>query len=308
MGKYEFLPGMNNLLNTRHQQLSVRFEPETGVLWTLLNAKGVPCYTPDFLHEIGRHHQEIENSGGAVWMNDVMHRIRYSVVASATPGAFNLGGNLELFTHLIRNGDYDGLLSYATMCIDVMSPRMNHFNLPLTTISLIQGDALGGGLESALCSDVIIAEKSSKMGFPEILFNLFPGMGAYSLVARKIGAADTEKMILSGNIYTAEELFELGLVDVLAEDGAGIAAVHEFIKKQSRCSNGFVAVQRARQRFNPVTHQELMDITTIWADAAIQLCEKDLKVMDRLVRSQQKHYCNSEHTVAVPAVEMAVVF
>jgi DSF synthase len=302
MGKLEFLPCMTDLLETKYKQLATRFDAETGALWTLLNADGVPTYTPEFLHEIGQHHRQIENSGGMVWMNDALHRIRYSVVASMTPGAFNLGGNLDLFVRLIKNGDHNGLLRYATLCIDVMSPRMNHFGLPLTTISLIQGDALGGGLESALASDVIIAEKSSKMGFPEILFNLFPGMGAYSLVARKIGTLDTEKMLLSGNIYSAEELFELGLVDVLAEDGEGEAAVGQFIRKQSRCSNGFQAVQRARQRFNPVTRQELMDITTLWADAAMQLSEKDLKVMERLVRSQLKHYGKAEQ----PAAEMAV--
>jgi DSF synthase len=297
MGKIE-LSCMTNLLETQFKQIAMRFDAETGALWTLLNANGVPTYTPEFLNEIGQHHQEIKNGGGMVWVNDTLHRIRYSVVASMTPGAFNLGGNLELFIQLIRNGDRNGLLRYATLCIDVMSPRMNHFGLPLTTISLIQGDALGGGLESALASDVIIAEKSSKMGFPEILFNLFPGMGAYSLVARKIGTADAEKMILSGNIYSAEELFELGLVDVLAEDGEGGAAVEQFIRKQSRSSNGFMAVQRARQRFNPVTNQELMDITILWADAAMQLSEKDLKVMERLVRSQQKHYGKSGHPAA----------
>ena len=54
------------------------------------------------------------------------------------------------------------------------------FNLPFTTISLVQGDALGGGFEAALCGDIIIAEKQARFGFPEVLFNLFPGMGAYN--------------------------------------------------------------------------------------------------------------------------------
>lgn len=290
MGRVEMLPGIINPLEIEYTQVSTRFEKEHGVLWTLLDANGVPCYTPGFLNEIGNHHAAIRNSGGSVWADGELHRIRYSVVASLTPGVFNLGGNLELFTKLIRNRDRESLLRYATLCIDVMYSRMNHFNLPLTTISLIQGDALGGGLESALVSDVIIAERGSKMGFPEILFNLFPGMGAYSLVARKIGAVHAEKMILSGNIYSAEELHELGLVDMVVERGEGEDAVHEFIRRQSRSSNGFLAVQRARQRVNPVSYEELMEITTIWADAALELTEKDVKVMDRLIRSQKKNF------------------
>ena len=69
-----------------------------------------------------------------------------------------------------------------------------------------------------------------------------------------------------------------------------IQAAQDYVKKQERRANGYQAVQRARHRFNPVTHQELQDITTIWVDAALNLTEKDLKVMDRLVRSQQKMF------------------
>lgn len=290
MAKIEVVSSKSHLLETKYTQLSTRFDPGYGILWTLMNPEGVPCYTLDFLNELNHHHKSIEGCRGVVGVAGNLYSIRYSVVASHTPGIFNLGGQLALFAQLIKNRDRQSLLHYATMCIDVMSLRMNHFNLPLTTISLIQGDALGGGFESALASDIIVAERSSKMGFPEILFNMFPGMGAYSFLARRIGSVQAEKMILSGKIYRAEELHELGLVDVLVEDGEGEDAVYQFVRKQSHNSNGFMAVQRARQRFNPINYQELIDITTIWADAALQLSDRDLKVMERLVRSQQKMF------------------
>jgi enoyl-CoA hydratase/carnithine racemase len=60
--------------------------------------------------------------------------------------------------------------------------------------------------------DVIIAERGAKFGFPENIFGLFPGMGAYSLVARRVGAAFAEEMMLGGRIYTAEEMKDVGLV------------------------------------------------------------------------------------------------
>lgn len=290
MGKIEIVSSKSHLLEAKYTQLSTRFDPGYGILWTLMDPVGVPCYTLDFLNELNHHHKSIEGCRGVVSVAENLYPIRYSVVASHTPGVFNLGGQLALFAQLIKNRDRQSLLHYATMCIDVMSLRMKHFNLPLTTISLVQGNALGGGFESALASDIIIAERSSKMGFPEILFNMFPGMGAYSFVARRIGPIQAEKIILSGKIYSAEELHELGLVNVLVEDGEGEDAVYEFIRKQSHNSNGFMAVQRARQLFNPITYQELIDITAIWADAALQLGDRDIKVMERLVRSQQKMF------------------
>lgn len=275
-------------LEREFSHLSVRYDSERALLWTLLNPCEVPCFNLELLGQLRAHHDELEAFSSGLGCNNSHLEIRYSVLASLTPGIFNLGGQLALFRELIRKGDREALLHYATKCIDVINQRVHHFGAPLVTITLLQGDALGGGLEAALTSDIIIAERRSQLGFPEILFNLFPGMGAYSLIARKVSPRFAEKMILSGKMYSAEELYEAGLVDVLAEDGKGVEAVNEYIRKQERRSNGFLAVQKARHRFNPVTHEEMMDITTVWVDAALKLTEKDLKVMDRFVRSQEK--------------------
>lgn len=293
-GQLGMLPRENNLLENKYSQLSTRFDPEHGVLWTEMNAEGIPCCTGELLDDLYHNHKTIESSGGKIQIGDQLHQVRYSVVSSLTPGVFNLGGDLGLFSTLIRNKDRQALLKYSIKCLDVMFSRMSHFKSPLITISLVQGDALGGGLEAALTSDIIIAERSAKMGFPEMLFNLIPGHGAFSLVARKIGVNHAEKMIFSGKIYSAEELHELGLVDVLVEDGEGVEAVRDYVAKRARCSNGYMALQKAKHRFNPVTYQEMMDITNVWVEAALQLNEKDLKVMDRFLRSQKKLFGKDE--------------
>ncbi len=302
MGKVEAIPDLINPLDIDYEQISTRFEAGHGISWVSMKPKSVPCFNQVLLEELRQYHESIRYCGGMIWQDGAFHNVRYMVYASEIPGVFNLGGQLSLFRDLIRKRDRQQLEHYARMCIDAMDARIRHCDLPLVTISLVQGDALGGGFEAALTSDIIIAERSSKMGFPEILFNLFPGMGAYSFLARKIGHKQAEKLILSGKLYSAEELHEMGLVDVLVEDGEGIEAVNDYVRRQERCSNGYIAVQKARNRFNPVTYQELMDIANIWVDAALQLSEKDLKVMDRFVRSQQKLFESSEPTaVAVQA-------
>lgn len=288
MGKFEVVSGISNPLELKYSQLSPQFDPEDGILWLLMSPSGIPCFNQNFVTELLHYNQSVESSGGKVFGADNLHPIRFSVLRSQIPGVFNLGGDLGLFSRLIRNQDRRSLMHYATICIDTLMSRINHYNLPLITISLVQGDALGAGLETALSSDVIIAERSSRMGLPEIMFNLIPGHGAYSLIARKVGAKQAEKMILSGKIFNAEELHEIGLVDVLVEEGEGEDAVYDYVRKQARSSNGFMALQKIRQRYNPITYREMMDITTIWVDAAMRLGERDLKVMDRLVRSQKK--------------------
>lgn len=284
----QLLSNSKQLLETEYSQVVARFDADKGVLWTLVNYVGVPCCTEKLLSEIYHHHKSIENCGGQLYVSGDTHNIRYSVMASLTPGVFNLGGELALFRKLIRSRNRAALLQYATRCIDAVAPRIDHFNSFMTTIALVQGDALGGGLEAALTNDIIIAERGCVMGFPEILFNLFPGMGAYSLAARKIGTQLAEKVILSGKMYKAEDLYEMGLVDVIAEKGQGENAVYDFIKKQERRANGFSAIQKVKQRYNPVTYHELIDIANIWVDTALNLTEKDMRVMDYFVASQEK--------------------
>jgi len=158
--------------------------------------------------------------------------------------------------------------------------------LPITTISLIQGECLGGGFEAALSSDVLIAEHSARFGFPEILFNLFPGMGAFSFLERKIGRRKTEELIASGKIYSAEEMLELGIVDLVAGDGKGETEVAAYINARRRNRNGLAGLAAARRCVHKLEYAELNDVVETWVDTAIRLSPRDLKLMQRLVARQ----------------------
>jgi DSF synthase len=275
---------------TTHQnykQMITRYNREDKVLWHYMNPSPRPCFTLDLLSDFKKFHQDVKARIASTSEHDSTS-LRYVVLASYVPKIFNLGGDLALFKDLILNKDKDGLFRYAKACIDPLYDITINFDLPITHIALVQGDALGGGFEVALASTVLIAERSARMGFPEILFNLFPGMGAYSLLARRIGAVKAEKIILSGRIYNAEELYDMGVVDMLAEDGTGEQAVSAYIKKENKHSNGYKSVYKVRRIYHPLTYKELLDITTLWVDAALQLHEKDLRIMERLARSQDK--------------------
>jgi len=274
------------LFNRKYRQIEVRFDPENAVAWTYLNPSGVPCFNLGLLEELRAHDSTIEANGGRILYKGELRQIRYYVGASRTQNVFNLGGDLALFLKLIASQDRDALMNYAKLCVDSVYPRICNYNSPLTTISLVQGEALGGGFEAALSSNVIIAERRSRMGMPEILFNLFPGMGAYSLLSRRVGMKRAEDMILSGRIYTAKELHELGVVDLLVEDGCGEAGVRDFIRRNEPRRNGMQAVFSCRQQLHPVTYDEMLNITNIWVNAALRLEEKDLKLISRLARSQ----------------------
>ena len=214
--------------------------------------------------------------------------LRYLLLGSRTPGVFNLGGDLDLFAAKVRARDREALVAYGESCVRILHRNINCLGLPMLTIGLAQGDALGGGFESLLSFNIIIAERGAKFGFPENIFGLFPGMGAYSLVARRVGAAFAEEMMLVGRIYTAEEMKDAGLVHVLAEPGQGIAEARDFIQRNKRRHTGSRSIYQIGREVNPVTLEELDRIVQVWADACLQLRDRDVRVMQRLVAAQDR--------------------
>ena len=276
-----------------YKQITTRFDSEFGVMWSFMQPTPRPCFNKICLNDLLLYHNFIQNSKGEIYIQGRVQKINYSVLASGMEGVYNLGGDLAVFRELILSKDRDHLFEYAKLCIENIW-ILYDMQAPVTTISLVQGQAMGGGFEGALSTHVLIAEKSALMGLPEVMFNLFPGMGALSFLSRKIGMPAAEKMVRSGKVYTGEELYQMGVVDVLAEDGQGEYALNNWIKKNHRSLNSFQAINRAKQRVNPLTIEELYDITNIWVDAALRLDERNLKVMERLVRAQ-----NSKGTTEV---------
>jgi DSF synthase len=279
-------------------QLETRFDEEFGVLWGFMNPRPRPTFNPPLLAELRGFVDGIIQPCGRIWHEGTEHTIKYAVIASKVSGVFNLGGDLALFREAIAAHDRDMLVQYGRKCVDNLFPWSRNCDLPLTTIALVEGDALGGGFECALSASVLIAEESVRMGFPEILFNLFPGMGAYSFLARKVGRRIADELVTSGNMYTGRELFDMGVVDVLAPDGNGAAALYSFVRKHARAPNGRRALEMVRREVEAVTHDELMRVVGIWADAALRLTERDLRMMERLVRAQSRNASSNDRQSA----------
>jgi DSF synthase len=295
----------------QYAETQYEFEPATGTLWGYMNQRGNPCFNLGLLKEIRSIGNELAANEGHIEFEGAMHKVHTYVAGSRVPRVFNLGGDLALFLLLIRSRDRDALAHYARLCIDNIHGQIHHYKCPtLTTISLVQGDALGGGFEMALCSDVIVAEESAMLGLPEILFNLFPGMGAYSLLARRASPRVAEELILSGKVLPAARLHEMGIIDILAKDGQGEAEVRSWIAKNARRRSAHQAVMRVRQHVNPVTREELDAIADTWIDCALRLEDRDMRMMSRVVRAQmerQEAAANAARMqAAVPAAGIAM--
>ena len=263
--------------------LEVYYEFEAQALWTYMRPSGRPSFSPQMLGDFEAWQRLIKQGFGPGKLP-----LKYLILGSRAPGVFCFGGDLELFQQLIRKRNRDGLAAYGYRCVEILERNARALDLPMLTIGLVEGAALGGGFEALLSFDVLVAERGATFGLPEVMFGLFPGMGAHAFLTRKLGAAMAERMILSNETYTAEQMYDLGLVHVLAEPGEGLAACRDYMAKSARRHSGLVKARQAMRVASGVPLNELRQIVDLWADAALGLTEQHLKVMNRLTRAQTK--------------------
>ncbi len=271
--------GVAGLLGRPYKTIRLEWTSELRMLRVRTCVKPIQCYSLATMGELQQMLADISANPGL---------LRHFVMTSDVPKVFNFGGDLALFVLLVRAGDIESLKLYGKRCVDLVWWMENAAKLGIHTTVLSQGDTLGGGLESVLPFHKVIFEKSAQAGFPEVLFNLFPGMGAWDFTIRRAGFAVANEMILSGRLYSADELHERRMVDVVVEDGQGEAAIDRVLREVDPRHRGTVAALRAQRVAAPIRYDTLIAIVDQWAEGAMGLTDRDLRLMERLARAQAR--------------------
>ncbi|HEY9237501.1 MAG TPA: crotonase/enoyl-CoA hydratase family protein [Burkholderiaceae bacterium] len=288
--KRDAAQALATLMTRPYKYIRLEWSEELAALRLRTCVKPIQCYSLAAMAELQRVFSDIAENPGLV---------RHYVMTSDVPGVFNFGGDLSLFVLLIRARDVESLRMYGRRCIDLVWWMENASKLGVHTTVLVQGDTLGGGLESVMPFHKVIFERSAQAGFPEVLFNLFPGMGAWDFTIRKAGFAIANEMILSGRLYTAEQLQRRSLVDLVVDDGEGEAAIEGVLRSVNPRLRGTLAALEARRHAAPITYESLLAIVDQWTETALQLTDRDLRLMERLARAQvRKAGGGSEGAVA----------
>ena len=262
-------------------QIETQFDISNATVWSKMMFDGRAAYNPRLLDDFHKMHRNIRHL-----KKEMPDQFKFLVLQSSHPDFFCLGGDLGHFSKCIEDQDRDSLFDYGLSSIQVLHKTWKITFQNVISIAHVAGDALGGGFESILSFDIICAEKGSKFGFPEHLFGLFPGMGAITLLGRKIGFAKAEQLVRTGKTLDAEDLYEMGVVQILSEPGEGRRDIQKFIKRNINRHQAAVSLHLALKRADRVSFDELEDIVTLWTDAAMQITPKELKTMQRLVAAQ----------------------
>ena len=271
--------GVTGLLGRPYKTIRLEWSSDLHLLRVRTCVRPIQCYSLAAMGELQQMLGDISANPGLV---------RHFVMSSDVPRVFNFGGDLAMLVQRVRAGDEDSLKLYGKRCVDLVWWMENAANLGVHTTVLSQGDTLGGGLESVLPFHKVIFERSAQAGFPEVLFNLFPGMGAWDFTIRKAGFAVANEMILSGRLYSADELHYRRLVDVVVDDGQGELAVDKIVRDIDPRHRGTLAALRAQRLAAPIRYESLMAIVDLWAESALGLTDRDLRLMERLARAQAR--------------------
>lgn len=127
---------------------------------------------------------------------------------------------------------------------------------PKILIAAVEGYALGGGCELALCCDLIVAGEGSRFGQPEIRVGIMPGAGGTQRLVRTIGKYRTMKLVLTGEPLSAPEAFAAGLLSEIVPDGTAL----------DRAS----ALARAIAGMPPLAVRAIKEVMQLGADAPLE--------------------------------------
>src|SRR5450432_2523863 len=269
--------GVAALMSRPYKYIRLDWRSDLSALRVRTRVTPIQCYSLGAMGELMRVLLDIAEHPGLV---------KHFVMTSDVPGVFNFGGDPSLFVLLIRARDHESLRLYGRRCVDLIWWMETAAQIGVHTTVLVQGDPLGGGLESVMPFHKVIFERSAQAGFPEVLFNSFPGMGAWNFTIRKAGFAVANEMILSGRLYTAEQLHRLQLVDIVVDDGAGENAIEHALREVHPRLRGTLAALHARSLAVPITYESLMEIVDRWTINSLNLTDRDIKLMERLARAQ----------------------
>jgi enoyl-CoA hydratase len=180
--------------------------------------------------------------------------IRVIILTGAGEKAFVAGADIA---ELSRMGPIDGVaVSRAGQATFRMMEAM-----PKPVIGVINGFALGGGLELALACHIRIASTRAKFGLPEVKLGIIPGYGGTIRLPRLVGRGRALEMMLTGEMIDAEEAYRIGLVNRIAEPDALLDAARDLARKM--IANGPIAIAMALESVDHGMSSTIDDAQTL---------------------------------------------
>ena len=163
--------------------------------------------------------------------------IRVVIVSGQGDKAFVAGADIKEMDQMSPIQAFE----YMTYANDTFT-RLSDLTQP--TIAVLNGYALGGGLELALSTDIRIGFEKTMVGFPEVGLGIIPGFAGTQRMSRLIGTSKTKELIYTARIVKGNEAYDLGILNKLVPAEELLSSAEELAK--SIMKNAPLAVEKAK--------------------------------------------------------------
>jgi enoyl-CoA hydratase len=184
----------------------------------------------------------------AAHLIETNNNARVAIITGAGEKAFSAGGDIEAWAAKSPIDFGRNWIRHGHRAFDALA----RLRQPL--IAVLNGHALGGGLELAATADFRIAEAHARIGAPETSLGMIPGWSGTQRFVRRFGSQLARRMAVLGETFTAEDALKLGLVDALTPKGEGMAMARDYAKRIGE--RGPVAVEVVKALINAAEGEE----------------------------------------------------
>lgn len=140
---------------------------------------------------------------------DAMPNIK-TIILTGSGKAFVAGADIKFFVKNMKASSLNNIVTFTKYGQDVLE-KIDKSSKKV--VGILNGLALGGGMELALCCDVLLAVPKTKIAFPETGIGIYPGLGGTQRTALRIGKGLAKYLVLTGQMLDAKTAKEIGLID-----------------------------------------------------------------------------------------------
>ena len=266
-------------------QVKLAYEADLKMLWITIKPEPKPVFTLPLLTSVGK----VQKAVAELWGRDrgtTDSPVKFVAYRAEGP-VFTLGGDLDFYLDCLATSDRAALEEYARVSTEGASLNANGLKGLVITLSTIHAKAIGGGIDAPRSCNIMVAEEGASFVYPEVRFNHFP-ITAVAILSRRMGPIEAQRMLMSGDEYTAAEFHARGGLDAVVAPGCGEdwirAYAAETLPMHSARSALFAAFNQRAGRLE----DELSYMATLWSDTMLRLNPAEISRLQRIAQAQER--------------------
>jgi DSF synthase len=265
-------------------QVNIIYEPAIKALWLIAKPEPKPVFTLPLLTSLGKVQRAVSDLWGG---EKARHApVRYVICRSEGP-IFTLGGDLDFYLDCIATGDRAALAEYAEASVFGAMWNASGGNGSFITVAMAHAKGVGGGIDAARSCQVMVAEEHTTFQYPEVKFNHFP-ITAVPVLSRRMGRLEAERMLMTGDEYTAQAFFKVGGLEAVVPQGGAEAWVRKYCADTLPMHHARSALFAAFHRGLTTYEDELRFSADMWVDCMLRMSPSEISKLQRITMMQEK--------------------